>query len=1138
MSTSPRPRSLALGGVTNLSVLAPVKRGFVDGFEPITYQRRLERLLVALQAARQNVRESELRAPVFPDSVGRFGIIRSFRYAIVPPERTGRAGDPEAPSLLSLNVSFDGGWEPYMRVIYRDIGTLLDALFCHCETDYPGSRDGSFDAYCRWVRRNEVAGGLFYVDPAPVTVSDQAYLAEIERLQRDGAADARMADHAIAPDVRARDAAIAAVIADPSRVPPLLRTLKGLYRLSVYFPANAGDERGILVRFAQSVLQDFVRLLADPRFAAQAAAIRALLPDEMNWLALPQPAPVRPDRAAFDPAALQDAILNRDDPVTHGAVVLLRVRDPALALTHLAALADHCGPPTAPDAPRHHVALSAAGLRALGFTPERLETLPQEFLEGMEARAGLLGDMRGNHPDRWRRPPRAGGAAGEGVDLGVVHVVVVLRLADPADTGVALNPKLQPAIDALVAPATGLALLSVQATRSGREHFGFVDGLSQPRVAANGVPAARDEVRAGELVLGFANDRGDGPHPRTPDTLLDHGSFLVVRKLRQRLDHVGAALAPLADPTAALERLMGRRQDGLPPVPHGAGGLNDFDYASDPNGRACPFASHIRRANPRDGRPYTPRLLRRGMSYGPRDDGREPAEGRGIVFMAYCASIAEQFETVQRWLSGGNSSGVGSAQADPFLGVPDGKKRSFRYADAGGAVQRIDLGEQPFVELEWGLYLFVPSLAALRALAAQRTMPTSAMPPPAPPATSALDAWRRRLEYPDQAPATWAEVRAQAGGRLEAPPYGTLIGRAPEVLAVLQDDGSRYSVEGYGLRMDVSIGRNVLGMDSATGHDAQAPAANAVVEGIDEATAFAAASPIVHDLLARLPVYDLGGPGGAPRRSLDLVSFSDGVLAALCTAWFGLPDGVHMVTGGRIDGAVAPPRCPGHLLGPSRFTFTPHPNDAVRRAGIDQGPIVLQAVKDRMAAPAAMGPLAEDVRSGLGHLGNDVVARTIAGLLLGFPPTVQGNFLRTMERWIDGAALWTLQQVLADARGAEPEATHAHARTALRQPLLDAMRVRPVPEVLWRCPVEGDPPASVPERRVVLGITSALTDPGVPHELMFGGSRDPASALYTVHACPGYGMGVGVMLAMLAGILCAGTLRPTGSPVLLMVAKG
>jgi hypothetical protein len=119
--------SMGLGGLTNLAVIAPVRAGMVPGFEPISWQERLRKVLDALHSARRNVRESELQRPFFLDTIGRFGIIHQFRYVLVPPKQSRHALD--GTWHLSLNVSFDGGWEPYMRVIYRDLGPLLDLLF-------------------------------------------------------------------------------------------------------------------------------------------------------------------------------------------------------------------------------------------------------------------------------------------------------------------------------------------------------------------------------------------------------------------------------------------------------------------------------------------------------------------------------------------------------------------------------------------------------------------------------------------------------------------------------------------------------------------------------------------------------------------------------------------------------------------------------------------------------------------------------------------------------------------------------------------------------------------------------------------------------------------------------------------------
>jgi len=50
------------------------------------------------------------------------------------------------------------------------------------------------------------------------------------------------------------------------------------------------------------------------------------------------------------------------------------------------------------------VAITCPGLQALGVHEDHLDALPAEFRQGMEARAGLLGDLRSNHPQQWNRP--------------------------------------------------------------------------------------------------------------------------------------------------------------------------------------------------------------------------------------------------------------------------------------------------------------------------------------------------------------------------------------------------------------------------------------------------------------------------------------------------------------------------------------------------------------------------------------------------------------------------------------------------------------------------------------------------------------------------------------------------------------
>ncbi|HEY0822865.1 MAG TPA: hypothetical protein VGD76_03680, partial [Ramlibacter sp.] len=743
-----------------------------------------------------------------------------------------------------------------------------------------------------------------------------------------------------------------------------------------------------------------------------------------------------------------------------------------------------------------------------------------------------------------------------------VHVLVQLRRVDELDQN-EMHPEFPPLVAALEATGTGLRVLAAEPTRSYRRtfpdgsvhsvgHMGVADGLSQPKPPIAGKPDSgkhhRDGVAAGELLLGYPTARGDHA-PAVPEPLLHDGSFLVVRKLRQWMDRLDSALdgqepggpRPAAQRTRILEKMVGRGIDGTPLHGSSAGAqhANDFSFQDQAASDACPFHSHIRRSNPRDGRSYTPRILRRGMSYGPAP-GTAMDQPRGVMFMAYCASISEQFETMQRWIAGGNSSGVGSAQGDPLLRVPlEGEKYTFRYLE-GGKVERVEFPDQPLVQLEWGLYAFVPSLAALQGLA-QFTVPRASAAAPAPasppfdPEEGDREQVRGLLEDRDKSALAWQWVREKDGSAPQDRAYGKLLGRADEVLAAMKDGGTRYSVKGYGARKAASVGPNLLGMDPQDASRAAELPVNQVIEGVTEQAAFDAAQKAVAAVLARFPALP-AAPGDITRTPIDLVNFSDGVLAGLCKAWFGLPDGTHMVPGGRLPRNAGTPRCPGNLTTASRYVFTPHPRDAVVTEGQAQGQKVRAAVAAWLATDPVLPPLAAGMKAALATTSSEArLADNIAGMMLGFTPTVQGNFLRVMETWIrEEGSLWEHQQaLLAESPG--QALSFEQARAALRARLFATMRARPVPEMLWRSPVAADGTVLADaSKRVVLGIASALTEPGAPDELVFGRDRDGA-AVPTVHGCPGYHMAMGVLLAMVGCLFKAGTLRPTGSPVLLIL---
>ncbi|MFX8055717.1 hypothetical protein ABTK93_21010, partial [Acinetobacter baumannii] len=79
------------------------------------------KVLRTFNGLRLGSRESSAPASPYNDIVARWRIVHSFRWAVVE-------GKNGAPDRLLLNVNFDGGWEPYMRVIWDQLGSTLDLI--------------------------------------------------------------------------------------------------------------------------------------------------------------------------------------------------------------------------------------------------------------------------------------------------------------------------------------------------------------------------------------------------------------------------------------------------------------------------------------------------------------------------------------------------------------------------------------------------------------------------------------------------------------------------------------------------------------------------------------------------------------------------------------------------------------------------------------------------------------------------------------------------------------------------------------------------------------------------------------------------------------------------------------------------
>src|SRR5947209_13221820 len=368
------------------------------------------------------------------------------------------------------------------------------------------------------------------------------------------------------------------------------------------------------------------------------------------------------------------------------------------------------------------------GLRALGVSEESLATFPEAFRQGMAARADILGDTDAAHPDNW-----VGGLAGE--DL---HAVAILFARDNAEHARATGVH-----DQLVARCKGvrrLSYLDLNATppfNYAHDHFGFRDRLSQPVIEGSGeepTPGSGAPLKAGEFILGYPDEFGPVADLPQPEVLSRNGSYMAYRRLQEHVglvrDYLRAQAETLEEKELLAAKFMGRWRSGAPLVlapdkddPElGADRMrnNDFNYKEmDPFGYACPLGSHARRLNPRDTahNMNRHRIIRRGATYGPALPADAPDDGieRGIAAFIICANLVRQFEFAQNvWINDRTFHELGN-EHDPIAGSQDG---TLEFKVHYRAIRTVIKGLPAFTTLTGGAYFFLPSINAMRYLAA------------------------------------------------------------------------------------------------------------------------------------------------------------------------------------------------------------------------------------------------------------------------------------------------------------------------------------------------------------------------------------------------------------------------------------
>lgn len=312
------------------------------------------------------------------------------------------------------------------------------------------------------------------------------------------------------------------------------------------------------------------------------------------------------------------------------------------------------------------------------------------------------------------------------------------------------------------------------------EHFGYVDGISQPRFFIEeldnpDLTTAWNPLSAWDLVL--VDDPGGKPGK-------SFGSYLVFRKLEQHVRDFkkteqvlatallfGDGIPDAEEREAAREvagaLIVGRFENGMPVTLsktddsiHGipvsgsvVGKLNNFNYDADDKGARCPFHAHVRKSNPRGesqrlGAPLDIEqghtMARRGIIYGKRDVhpnkqtdlDKLPNGEVGLLFMSFQQNLDNQFEFIQkswvnepRFIQGFVVDDLPTGR-DPIIGQGEFTPLQHRYArtydDATTvAVLTNDLSTDPdnsivdfgkFVTTRGGDYFFAPSKTFLRTL--------------------------------------------------------------------------------------------------------------------------------------------------------------------------------------------------------------------------------------------------------------------------------------------------------------------------------------------------------------------------------------------------------------------------------------
>lgn len=312
----------------------------------------------------------------------------------------------------------------------------------------------------------------------------------------------------------------------------------------------------------------------------------------------------------------------------------------------------------------------------------------------------------------------------------------------------------KPASVTVAGEEIGLAMRNTNG--DGIEHFGYVDGRSQPLLLQEDIDREADTTDginvwspAFPLKQALVDCKGGTAG-------VSFGSYFVFRKLEQnvsgfksREDEIADQLQlPVKDKELAGAMIVGRFEDGTPVVLQKGDGTdnpvpNNFNYESDTKSLKCPFHGHIRKTNPcgesvgvfadslAEERSHI--MARRGITYGNRiwkndmpntelDEDHFPSEGVGLLFIAYQSEIANQFEFTQiNWANNEGFVKFDQATGDPLTGldpvIGQGNPTiSLKQTKQWGIDDKDEIDFHGFVKMKGGEYFYAPCISFLKTI--------------------------------------------------------------------------------------------------------------------------------------------------------------------------------------------------------------------------------------------------------------------------------------------------------------------------------------------------------------------------------------------------------------------------------------